>query len=306
MFIETHSTNSTEGEGITLHFIKSLNVQVYPCGRRRSQVIDEGKVTERFMPYDPEARLNTEYNNINRSSLNGFTQTYLKPWKEKDDSVYLSIAGYNFKINLATKNTFISSPDMFGKNILGENSTAEHIYANILLEEIPLFNDNNLNYTTWILRDKSDTDKCGNANAELDLLVKNKDPEDTNSYYFSGLAFSTTPYTNTEGTRSEYYPEIKNTNKKRIVSLCILDHIDNAWTVHQPALLPNIEHGDTENSVKIPGDFEADIVNTTILNVTDAINKSGVPVPTIYLSKVSNTAGETCWQLRFSDLKIDE
>jgi hypothetical protein len=33
--------------------------------------------------------------------------------------------------------------------------------------------------------------------------------------------------------------------------LCILEKGDSGWKIHQPALLPKVEHGADENSVKV-------------------------------------------------------
>ena len=58
MFIETHKTEND----IDLTFIKSTCIQAYPCGRRR--IPDQTAETAGFrIPFDPEARLNTEANN---------------------------------------------------------------------------------------------------------------------------------------------------------------------------------------------------------------------------------------------------
>ena len=70
MFIETRS-DTLANEKIKQTFVKSLNVQAFPCGRRRSD-------SNQVIPFDPEARLNTEANNRKHSGINGYTQTFLK------------------------------------------------------------------------------------------------------------------------------------------------------------------------------------------------------------------------------------
>jgi hypothetical protein len=63
MFTEVHLKNDDSGQ--KLAFINSLNVQAFPCGRRRSEQITSAD-DKYYIPYDPEARLNTEKNNSNR------------------------------------------------------------------------------------------------------------------------------------------------------------------------------------------------------------------------------------------------
>jgi hypothetical protein len=79
MFIKqlTHS-NLDQNKDIKLTFLQSLNVQVYPCGRRRSAVQNDGE--NYYIPFDPEARLNTEFNNRKLASANGFTESYIDIW----------------------------------------------------------------------------------------------------------------------------------------------------------------------------------------------------------------------------------
>ena len=112
MFIEKRYENDN-----ILAFIKSKNIQVFPCGRRRSTDI-AGTGTR--LPFDPEARLNTEANNRKHSSLNGFTQTYLKEWDTTGKRLSLSIAGYLFDILLTNDDTDYSEAEDFATELLGK------------------------------------------------------------------------------------------------------------------------------------------------------------------------------------------
>ena len=123
MFIKTRidTINDTQ---IARAFVKSAHVQAFPCGRRRSTPIEKdlndiqtaGKVTEYRIPFDPEARLNTEANNRKHSSLNGYTQTYLYSWnKDSDNKLSMSIAGYLFSIALTSEYTQVQE---FGNGTL--------------------------------------------------------------------------------------------------------------------------------------------------------------------------------------------
>ena len=114
-----------------LVFIKSKNVNVFPCGRRRSNLIDaDGStltVNDRYyIPFDPEARLNTEANNRKHSGLNGFRQSYIYDWSYTASSGVLSlvIEGYLFNIILDYE---YRTDDIFGseleKNYFGADFT---------------------------------------------------------------------------------------------------------------------------------------------------------------------------------------
>ena len=290
MFIETHNTYIQVGETkkeVLLTFLKSVDVEAYPCGRRRSALIDFDKNsdevisdTERIQfPFDPEARLNTEANNRKHSGLNGYTQTYLiSDWLNSDntaENLVVALNGYLFKIKLATSN---NSANTFGTGIAAalNDTDAERIYANILIEDIKLFSSGFREYFTGVLRDQT-TSKEGyfdNTPSEaLDLLKSGGAVEEknANNYYFSGLSFSTAPLTslvnddNVEKTRSTEantisYANISETANQTLVSLCILEKVDGKWKVHEPARLPFIEHGKTANSI---------VVGDTLVERTD-------------------------------------
>lgn len=302
MFNEIHKLSIT---GKDLTFIRSANVQAYPCGRRRSQLIDtvdidgdgEVKEAEKYhIPFDPEARLNTEANNRRHSGLNGYTQTYLEQWNESRKFLTLSLDGYLFTISLDDD---CITPDDFSKKLLtklnanAESSNVTSIYANILLEETPLFSGFK-DYNTWVLRDQSNKaigETC------LDLLntvtINNgssAEMQKFTNYYFSGLSFSLSPLTEIEGTRSEKNVNVSGNRPQRIVSIRILDKVPATvargiiWRIHEPARLPHVEHGDVEDSVRI-----------NILE-TNALTQNGIPVPSLKVHEV----GDGTFQLQFS------
>ena len=296
MFIETH-IDTLYSEQIALTFLKSLNVQAFPCGRRRSAFIDQnnnGKIdaseTTRI-PFDPEARLNTEANNRKHSGLNGYTQTYLNKWDVDNNILSISLAGYLFNITLEAD--YVSDAEFgyrvfevirdklvnmaantegfdFDKDAFEENS---RIYANILIEDTQLFSGFH-DYYTGVLHNQSADDL---TTAVLDILCSNinayeeDDPtyhyyvDDPGSYYFSGLSFSVRPLTGSNETTSERY--IKE-SRQTIVSLCILDKVDGKWKIHEPAYLPKITHGQTKDSIAV-GDLYTKCLNTPSANITD-------------------------------------
>lgn len=302
MFIKTHKDNT-----IMLTFLQSDKINAYPCGRRRSSPVDKDGDTSNttddiyYIPFDPEARLNTEANNRKHSSLNGFTQTYIKDWNGRNKLLTLSLAGYLFNITLPESTLTIngvnetldfSEQNNFGRAIIAclveqlttlksnaeqkndiENVTsltaektaveqATRLYANILLEDVHLFSGFK-DYYTRVLRNQSD----GEPKTSLDLLKASGSVSNPDDYYFSGLSFSTIPLTSivdgaaSEITRDSLPRTYTRSNgqssinvNQQIVSLCILEKEGSSWIIHQPALLPKIDHGTTEDSIVVYGD----------------------------------------------------
>jgi len=260
MFIETHVGSDAKSNDIVLTFLNSLNVQAYPCGRRRSTDIenDTGDKEKYRIPFDPEARLNTEANNRKHSSLNGFTQTYLKDWDE--NTLTISLAGYLFTITL---DSGYASENAFGTALFNALTTdnkelpeATHLYANILIEDVHLFSGFT-EYYTGILRNQSG-DVSEKPETALDLVADETAAADIGNFYFSGLSFSATPLTGS--TEFKTYDSATNTkNNQTAVSLCLLETTaldENGkpiWKIHEPARLPKIMHGDTEDSVVVAG-----------------------------------------------------
>jgi hypothetical protein len=302
MFNETR--NAPDVSGLTLAFIKSTNVQAFPCGRRRSEevVIDvDGDGTEKdsekfHIPFDPESRLNTESNNRKHAGVNGYKQTYLGEWAAGgNDYLTLSMFGYQFKIKLdstgRTMNGFGSA--VAEKLGLTSPTALNHIYANIRIEDVPLYSGINT-YNTSILRDQTEEisplstlDLLNKTATENQSLLRNNPNE---YFFFSGLSFSTQPLSGdtTASTISEK-PTLRNNEPyQHVVSLRILDFdtVNNAWVVHQPALLPKVEHGDEVDSVKVG-----------LLHATD-IKLNGQAVPSLTLVD----KGSDVYRLTFSDI----
>lgn len=261
MFIETLSFGENN---LKLAFIKSLNVQAFPCGRRRANLSGTAETGKAYIPFDPEARLNTEANNRQHSGLNGFTQTYLERWE--NNMLALSLAGYLFKIKLEDK---YITPGEFGKalyEVLGKDPDATSIYANIRISSTPLFSADFAEYHTSVLRNQTASAAPLDAIDVLSTQSTAKRAEE--NYYFAGLSFSTRPITVEEDsnvsdktayspTRSTYVKE--DNEAQLLVSLRILDLNKNnsteesnwLWQIHEPARLPRVEHGDEAGSVKL-------------------------------------------------------
>lgn len=294
MFIKTHNTKTDESD-IDLAFIKSLNVLVYPCGRRRSEIVDnddngDGNITEieqYRIPFDPEARLNTEANNRRHSSLNGFTQTYLNKWDENEKFLSLVLSGYLFNIKLDTDYQAVKD---FGDKIIAflpARANKNSIYANILIEETKLFEGFDTYYTE-VLRDQSDQLQSGYGLTNLDLLADEDSAPEPNNFYFSGLSFSTTPLSGDTSTHSVKFAT-NNGLKQYIISLHVLEKISDTWQIYQPSLLPKIEHGSTEDSIKVKTIFAKNLIQDT------------GPVPSIKVVK-----NDDKWQLQLSNIAIED
>lgn len=284
MFIEKY-TDTISNDKVTLTFLKSLNVQVFPCGHRRSTVLSD-EVSR--IPFDPEARLNTELNNLKHSGLNGFTQTYLDLWDDTYKKLVVSLAGYLFSIDL--DDSYIA-PDEFGTSLAKKfESDISNIYLNIMIEDTPLFVGEPKAYNTSVLGSLVES----NDESALDLLVRGKTESSSSKddYYFSGLAFSPTPLVSAVRdkyseavnfkTRDDFSFLVKigdnQVVKKRIISLHILEKVDSHWKIHEPARLPHIEHGIDENSVAIEalgvGELSVDNsnINKAVINEADVKN----------------------------------
>ena len=305
MFIEVHKKDADSTQ--KLAFVRSLNVQAFPCGRRRSEQVTAVTGNDKYyIPYDPEAKLNTEKNNRQHSSSNGFTQNYIKCWTE--DEISIVIGGYSFKIDpqyanqetLSYKDTF----DAFGKTLgaaLGESGSS--IYANIRIESVPLYSGFTTYYTE-ILRDQTTAEY---PSASIDILQSNANantlrtkPEEC--FYFAGLSFSTEPLaedsTPKEPVWEEFTTKEDGVTYQRVVSLRVLDLVDGVWRLHQPALLPNVAHGPIEDSVQVGTAYanqflRREVVGEEVVDTT---------VPSMRLTKVAN---ET-YRIKFSPVTVTE
>ena len=312
---------------IALGFLNSMEINVFPCSRRNSSIIESQKEGQShyYFPYDPEARLTTEANKIKETSSNGFTQTYIKsvnffdgsslagtdrivhypdqknPTRTKtgkNDVNFSTLPGFNFVIGGYNFNIPLNNPkhpcnlNAFAETItsalagLVEQDNPDKLYANIRLINIPLYSlgdsgtvvvdgDGNspsatrtIVANTWILRDQFEGAQGVDVTlgppppaAHLDALKTSATTSadvrsNLESYYFSGLSFSTAPLTGLETTSySEAYLSNDSQYDQRVISILLLintgDKNNPNWVVNQRALLPNIWHGEEEDSVEI-------------------------------------------------------
>jgi hypothetical protein len=275
-----------------LVYIKSTNIKVFPCGRRRSELVDsdgsDNTVSDRsYIPIDPEARLNTEANNRKHSGLNGFKQTYINDWEQGSDSISLVLAGYLFNITLDSEYRDIKN---FGNAIKGLIGDTDSIYANIVLADVQFFSSVDGSGTpgstvsTEILRDQA---LALQPSVCLDILKEGGTATRAADYYFSGLSFS-----------SEESRPTNDRSNQRVISLQLLDYNSDTdfWAVHAASRLPKIDHGDTENSVKLVGDLNL----PGTLTVDEKIVAGSIDV-----NKKTNDDGTTT-TIAVAALKVDQ
>lgn len=267
-------------------FVKSPYIRAYPCGRRRANL------NNTYVPFDPEARLNTEFNNRRIVSKNGFTQSYtelpksLFPTDRAEDNIItidLSIAGYSFFLSLPVGNKINSTTDpehFLGSTIVTELldatelSDVASIYANILLMDTPLYN---ASYQSQVLA--SQDGEIGDA--FLDKLVPSNNTttsinaDEPTNFYFSGLSF-----TGAAQTDENYF------------SLKLFEKKDDTWKIYQPSLLPKITHGTEPDSVDI------EVLNTDTINVSNSLSCKQVPVVSAKLDEETGDDGNKTYKLK--------
>ncbi len=212
-----------------LYFLKSPCIQVFPCGRRRTQ-----GATGNNIPIDPESKLLTEANTYHTIALNGYIQSFVLPIDSS--SFIVAVAGYYFKIVFPSKVT--DTKDVL--NIIGDQvgASSNKVYANIIRINTPLYEEPGKEPLNTKVLGSLHANIAGTSEISLDIQhgFTGETPSD---FYFSGLAFSAEPL---------------NDLNNSIDSICILTK-DNSglWNVCRNSELPEIRHGDSENSVILGG-----------------------------------------------------
>jgi hypothetical protein len=221
----------------SLVFIKSSNINVFPCSRRRSTLVDgsSGSILDKhYIPFDPEARLNTEANNRKHSGLNGFKQSYIYDWNETTGKLSIVLAGYLFDINLGDN---FKTPATLGAQMdelfdVGDSYT---IYAKIMTGYTQFFSGGAgvPAASTKVLRHQTAADTIPNS---LDMLLDGTNEQDINCYYFTGLTLT---------------HERQLSNSENIVYLPLIKKDNGTWQVCESSKLPNIDHGSSANSISV-------------------------------------------------------
>jgi hypothetical protein len=273
-----------------LVFIKSKYINVFPCGRRRAFVDSDGdnKTTkdQYYIPFDPEARLNTESNNRKHSGLNGFRQSYIYEWNRSAGTLALVINGYLFNIELKSDSFDYSDPAALGAalEVASYLNEADSIYANIkLADNIELFSGNEKvpKAVTEILRDQVLNNESASC---LDFLIEGKDKELADSYYFSGLSLSA---------------EDRTSSAANVVSLQILTKKDNSWQVFNQSKLPSVSHGEADGSIEVGSLSVNDSITAPVVNATQLMQNDHA-VSLLDVVAITNADGNKTYRLKFS------
>ena len=311
-------TNWSTGDEMALAFLPSVYIKVFPCARRRSVVENDADTS---IPFDPEARMNTEKNNRNISSNNGTHQSYLSGFTTEYENGALTgvlrftIKGYNFEISLPA--TFfdinnnelaINNPvNFFCDQLLAAfrevtGSSGERlytqtdlnnfnsIYANVLLQAVPLYEgqDDIMDASSVLLRNQDMSD----ISTALDSLKKNGTRTSYTDYFFSGLTLSVLPSAKQDKLESDSrnaYESISTkspvpgTFMQEFASLRLFVKNGSTWEINQEALLPEVKHGDIENSIDL-GHVRA-----------ESLTRNGIAVPSLEVLDKENGF----WQLSF-------
>lgn len=229
-------------------FLPSTDINVFPCSRRGQANIEDVAIENSATYYDPEARLNTERTNRLHTALNGFTNSFIKSYDAEAKTLIFVLAGYYVEIKNFDPAIIAST--------LGEG--VDKIYAHLRLHDHVSLNVKD--YFTEMLYRQSESELDANY---LDVTYTiNGDHGD----FFVGVSFTKELV---EGTATH--------------NLQLFSYVNDTWKQTPASLLPKIEHGETENSVKVSGDFTADTVNA----------KNRLSVPVIDTKVIENTVDDT-------------
>lgn len=236
-----------------LCWVESSEISVFPCSGRGTTLSDTINV-----PLDLEARLATERNYTNMTANNGYKKSFIQ--LEDGRLKELVLNGYRFTFTFTelvgreVKEGY--SADAFTTQ-LGNN-----IYAVIKTKTTTLFTKNDITATTPALRHLTASD----SNEALDTLTSGKP-------YFYGLAFAT------EDGMDKLMEGLGAGQEAYFLQII------KGGVFNQEALLPSIDHGNTENSVKM-GSVQ---VNSISLGAND------LQVPALHVQQTGDT-----YQLQFS------
>lgn len=245
--ITTMLYDSTEG----LCWVESSKINVFPCSGRGNTLSDTVNI-----PLDLEARLATERNYTNMTANNGYKKSFmqLKDGKLKE----LVLNGYRFTFTELMEGEVTEGYSEAAFDQLNANN----IYAVIKTKTTTLFTHNRKSTTTPALRHLTESE----SDAALDTLTGDKP-------YFYGLAFTT------ESGMDKLMEGLGAGQEAYFLQII------KGGVFNQEALLPSIDHGNTENSVKM-GSVQ---VNSLSLGANN------LQVPALHVQQTGDT-----YQLQFS------
>ena len=171
------------------YYFTSAQVKVYPTARRGSYQLED---TTNTYTYDPEARLETEYNKVNHFSKTVAKSSYLISWE--NSLLKCVVGGYYFEINVDGPNEIINKFSVSPQNI----------YLVINTEEIKLINNNVDERNSYLLK-------------VLNTEVVDDSRLDYNNYFY-GLAYTDNPEGLTNNSDNVLQMLIKDENGEYIIN----------------------------------------------------------------------------------------
>lgn len=247
-------------------FLSSEKINIFPCSRRGSEGIEDISVPGSAKYYDPEARLNTERTNRIGIAINGFTDSFIDSFtKDKDaqgneletGTLVFALAGYRVEVKDFDPADIAAALSITTGTICAHLSLHDNISLNVE------------DYFTEILYRQLTGDNTKNKKY-LDISYTAPDSEDEKATrtddFFVGISFTTKEVKDT-------LTETRNngTTTRQLPShlLSIFVESGGTWEPVQTSILPKIEHGETEDSIKIKGDFTVEHGEQNSFKVTE-------------------------------------
>ena len=304
------------GNMTNLAFVPSINVLAYPCARRRSVADATGVNSFPFDPEarmstEKNTRNIVSKNGTHNSFLQQFKHTINGNSTLMEAELAFTLNGYSFCIKIPSE-FWADKQDISGNTIaaaakadpltflcsdlisaLGAND-ATNIYANILTETVPFVEGefDALDATSVILRNQDNTETAQSLDAPvrkeaLSLEEQQYYGKRPGHFYFSGLSFSTIPAAKTdlaengEEVRHAYETIAANSERanktvQEYTSLRLFIKQGSKWLINQEALLPELRHGDIEDSVDV-GHLRA-----------ESLTRAGISVPSLEVKQTAD------------------
>jgi hypothetical protein len=232
-------------------FLPSNAINVFPCSRRGQSGIEDLDIENSATYYDPEARLNTERTNRIHTAVNGFKDSFISSYA--DGTLVFVLAGYHIEVKNFDPAAIAS--------VLGADT--ETLYAHLSLHTNVSLGVTD--YFTEMLNRQSDLELDKNY---LDVSYVDGD---RSGDFFVGVSFVKEAIDDPDAI-------IINHN------LQLFSYINDEWVLVQTSLLPKIEHGEVENSIRI-GSINSDLAVKHVVDdviqdtFTVSSNASTINVP---------------------------
>ena len=207
-------------------FLPSTNINIFPCSRRGQAGIEEAGSASY---YDPEARLNTEHTNRLHTAVNGFTDSFIINNQFNDGgTLAFVLKGYRVEVKEFSPSSIAAALGVTDNDIL---------YAHLSLH-----NDISLNVTGYYTKILYRQSTAANDKNYLDVSYSYTEESTTRKGdFFVGVSFTADKAAKDAGVTPYVLP--------------LFSKVNGTWQLVQTSLLPKVEHDETENSIKISGDF---------------------------------------------------